>query len=304
MLHYNHVTWTLTSCKSEFHSQMPRSLIGSFCGPKPLTPGAGLALNNSRVKLDNNSILFFLQGSTSSPTTASCCLAKSCLPHAQLPRILRNFTLWNRRNLVCQCLVVVSSRFWKLTLSWFELIEIIEHLQLFLTKTPETTTTCISRYKMLLRVVFDKSPIIRQTSKSPTGTAITSLTPNYLCLQCSTTTTLNERAEHGKQTAHRFCMKGIQGTQSICWSIVRRGISKRMPILRHVWRLRLGPNSWIAPIAKVWHGYLLKWVANIWYSTRYFYWLLEQLERGNMTSYSPVPLKKTSPPKQSSRKRR
>lgn len=55
-------------------------------------------------------------------------------------------------------------------------------------------------------VVSDTTPIIPQTSKTPAGQALTTLTPNYLCLQCEVTTTASGRVEHGMETKHRFCM--------------------------------------------------------------------------------------------------
>jgi ubiquitin carboxyl-terminal hydrolase 22/27/51 len=64
----------------------------------------------------------------------------------------------------------------------------------------------ISHYKNCLRVIFDNTPIVPQTSKTPKNQPFTTLTPNYLCLQCTTTTTAQDRLAHGSETLHRFCM--------------------------------------------------------------------------------------------------
>lgn len=65
--------------------------------------------------------------------------------------------------------------------------------------------TCISHYKMSLRTIFDNTPIIPQTSKNGEGQAMTSLTSTYLCLQCSTTVSEEDRLKHGSKKQHRFC---------------------------------------------------------------------------------------------------
>lgn len=80
-----------------------------------------------------------------------------------------------------------------------------EHIQRLLTKSQDVTTNTIQHYKMLLRVIFDNTPIIPQTSKSADRRPVTSLIPNYLCLQCPTTTTAKDRLKHGKLKAHMFC---------------------------------------------------------------------------------------------------
>lgn len=83
-----------------------------------------------------------------------------------------------------------------------------EHLQLLLSAgSSERMKNTIQYYKNCLRVIFDNTPIVPQTSKTPKGQPLTSLTPNYLCLQCTTTTTATDRIHHGTETLHRFCMK-------------------------------------------------------------------------------------------------
>lgn len=81
----------------------------------------------------------------------------------------------------------------------------IEHVQLLLSNSQDVTNSSIQYYKMLLRVIFDKDPIIAQTSKTTDGQITTSLTSNYLCLQCSAILPEEERAKHGNKKSHRFC---------------------------------------------------------------------------------------------------
>jgi ubiquitin carboxyl-terminal hydrolase 22/27/51 len=80
-----------------------------------------------------------------------------------------------------------------------------EHIQGFLTGPPERLEKTVMHYKNCLRVIFDHTPIVPQTSKTSKGQILTSLTPNYLCLQCSTTTTEHDCLDHGNETSHRFC---------------------------------------------------------------------------------------------------
>ena len=69
----------------------------------------------------------------------------------------------------------------------------------------------IQYYKMLLRVIFDNTPIIPQTSKSPDNVVKTSLTSNYLCLQCSTIVSEEDRVKHGSKKSHRFYVDSRSG---------------------------------------------------------------------------------------------
>ena len=92
----------------------------------------------------------------------------------------------------------------------------VEHTQRLLTKSPEVTTNTIQHYKMLLRVIFDNEPLIPQTSQTiMTGRTVTTLTPNFLCLQCPTTVTIKERELHGQMKAHMFCRVDLNGRHSI-----------------------------------------------------------------------------------------
>ena len=63
----------------------------------------------------------------------------------------------------------------------------------------------VSHYKMILRNIFEQTPVVSQTSKSPDGVVLTSLTSNYLCLQCSTIVQEEDRLKHGNKKNHRFC---------------------------------------------------------------------------------------------------
>jgi ubiquitin carboxyl-terminal hydrolase 22/27/51 len=90
-----------------------------------------------------------------------------------------------------------------------------EHLRLLMTKSQDSGTQTIRSYKKLLKVIFDNTPIIAQTSKTPENPPVTSLTPNYLCLQCSATCAAKDRPRHGEVTKHRLCKCG----RHICGNI-------------------------------------------------------------------------------------
>lgn len=81
----------------------------------------------------------------------------------------------------------------------------IEHVQLLLSQGQEVMNSSIAHYKMILRGIFDSTPIVPQTSTNQDGRPITSLTSNYLCLQCPTTVTEDDRLRHGTKKSHRFC---------------------------------------------------------------------------------------------------
>lgn len=86
----------------------------------------------------------------------------------------------------------------------------IEHVQRLFNQDQLTTDTSIQHYKAILRTVFDKTPLISQTAKAVDGgQIITSLTPTYLCLQCPSTVTEDDRTHHGTKKQHRFCMCGF-----------------------------------------------------------------------------------------------
>jgi len=80
-------------------------------------------------------------------------------------------------------------------------------VQLILSRSQETTNSCIQHYKSALRAIYDAPPKIAQTSKSLAGSIIhTTLSSNYLCLQCSLVISEKEIDTHGSQKSHRFCM--------------------------------------------------------------------------------------------------
>lgn len=86
---------------------------------------------------------------------------------------------------------------------------ILEHIQQLLNPNhEERMKNTITYYKNCLRVVLDNTPIVPQTSKAPKSPPLTSLTPNYLCLQCERTATAQDHVKHGQETSHRFCMLG------------------------------------------------------------------------------------------------
>jgi ubiquitin carboxyl-terminal hydrolase 22/27/51 len=71
----------------------------------------------------------------------------------------------------------------------------------------DVINTSIQHYKMILRSIFDNNTVVPQTSKASDGQVVTSLTSNYLCLQCPSTLTEEERTKHGNKKSHRFCTR-------------------------------------------------------------------------------------------------
>jgi ubiquitin carboxyl-terminal hydrolase 22/27/51 len=84
-------------------------------------------------------------------------------------------------------------------------------MQRLLTQGPDVMNNCISHYKMILRNIFDTTPVVAQTSRNADGLPITSLTSNYMCLQCPTTVTEEERLKHGSKKSHRFYVDSRSG---------------------------------------------------------------------------------------------
>lgn len=70
----------------------------------------------------------------------------------------------------------------------------------------------IQYYKMLLRVIYDNTAVVPQTSKIPEGIITTSLTSNYLCLQCSAIVPEEERTKHASKKGHRFYVDSRTGS--------------------------------------------------------------------------------------------
>lgn len=87
-----------------------------------------------------------------------------------------------------------------------------EHVELLFSQGQDTINTSIFHYKIILRKIFDQPPIVPQTSKSPDGQPITTLTPNYLCLQCPTTLVQEDIGKHGQKKSHRFYVESRCGT--------------------------------------------------------------------------------------------
>ncbi|KAK3320069.1 ubiquitin carboxyl-terminal hydrolase-like protein [Cercophora scortea] len=86
-----------------------------------------------------------------------------------------------------------------------------EHVQRLFNQDQATTNTSIQHYKMILRSIFDTTPLIPQTAKPMDSAAVTILTPTYLCLQCPSTLTEEDRAKHGHKKAHRFYVDSRSG---------------------------------------------------------------------------------------------
>ncbi|KAI8720278.1 Ubiquitinyl hydrolase 1 [Fusarium sp. LHS14.1] len=87
-----------------------------------------------------------------------------------------------------------------------------EHVQLLLTQGQEVMNSSITHYKLILRGIFDSTPIIPQTSTTQDGRPITTLTSNYLCLQCPTTVSEDDRLKHGTKKQHRFYVDSRSGS--------------------------------------------------------------------------------------------
>ncbi|KAJ6439960.1 ubiquitin carboxyl-terminal hydrolase 2 [Purpureocillium lavendulum] len=76
----------------------------------------------------------------------------------------------------------------------------------------EVMNSSIAHYKMILRGIFDATPIVPQTSTNHEGRPVTSLTSNFLCLQCPTTVTEEDRLKHGTKKQHRFYVDSRSGS--------------------------------------------------------------------------------------------
>ncbi|KAL2139859.1 hypothetical protein VTI28DRAFT_4622 [Corynascus sepedonium] len=86
-----------------------------------------------------------------------------------------------------------------------------EHLQRLFNQDQATTNTSIQHYRAILRSIFDTNPLVPQTSKAADGAVVTSLTPTYLCLQCPSTLTEDDRTKHGSKKSHRFYVDSRSG---------------------------------------------------------------------------------------------
>ncbi|KAK4099894.1 ubiquitin carboxyl-terminal hydrolase-like protein [Parathielavia hyrcaniae] len=86
-----------------------------------------------------------------------------------------------------------------------------EHLQRLFNQDQATTNTSIQHYKAILRSIYDTTPLLSQTAKAIDGQIVTSLTPTYLCLQCPSTLTEDDRTKHGSKKSHRFYVDSRSG---------------------------------------------------------------------------------------------
>lgn len=108
-------------------------------------------------------------------------------------------------------------------------------MQLLLSQSQEVMNSSIAHYKMILRGIFDSTPIVPQTSTNQEGRPITSLTSNYLCLQCPSTVSEEDRLKHGNKKAHRFCAYWLMDSGPLyihCTNITSRcRLSQRFTLL-------------------------------------------------------------------------
>ncbi|KAH6614738.1 ubiquitin carboxyl-terminal hydrolase-like protein [Chaetomium sp. MPI-SDFR-AT-0129] len=86
-----------------------------------------------------------------------------------------------------------------------------EHLQRLFNQDQVTTNTSIQHYRAILRSIYDTNPLVPQTAKAGEGVVVTTLTPTYLCLQCPSTLTEEERTRHGGKKSHRFYVDSRSG---------------------------------------------------------------------------------------------
>ncbi|KEY64765.1 hypothetical protein S7711_05415 [Stachybotrys chartarum IBT 7711] len=86
-----------------------------------------------------------------------------------------------------------------------------EHVQKLLSQSQEVMNSSIAHYKMILRTIYDASPSIPQTSVNHEGRPITSITSNFLCLQCPATVTEDDLLKHGSKKQHRFYVDSRSG---------------------------------------------------------------------------------------------
>ena len=97
---------------------------------------------------------------------------------------------------------------------------VAEHVQRLFGQSQEITNTSVMHYKIILRKIFDQTPLVPQTFKAPDGQASTSLTSNYLCLQCPTTLTQEEIMKHGAKKSHRFCGSALRAKSPLALSLI------------------------------------------------------------------------------------
>lgn len=105
-----------------------------------------------------------------------------------------------------QCLVVVRSPYPYSLFQTDTNTLLLEHLGRLLTSSQENLNQSLGHYKLMLRKIFDSPIGPLQATKTTEGNASYNITSNYLCLQCPTIVTEEDRIKHGSKKAHRFCM--------------------------------------------------------------------------------------------------
>ncbi|KAI9844467.1 MAG: hypothetical protein M1837_005549 [Sclerophora amabilis] len=88
-----------------------------------------------------------------------------------------------------------------------------EHLQRLFSTDPKTTHLSIRNYAQLLKVLYEKSRVVAQTSTpgEEGGHSATFLRSTYLCLQCPNIGSLKEAERHWKTRKHCFAMDSRSG---------------------------------------------------------------------------------------------
>ncbi|KZF18900.1 ubiquitin carboxyl-terminal hydrolase 2 [Xylona heveae TC161] len=89
-----------------------------------------------------------------------------------------------------------------------------EHLQELLSHSQETIQSSLRGYIALQRAIFTKHSMVSQTAKFIKGRyerQFTSFTPTYLCLQCPTICTQEEKTSHWNSKRHSFAVESRSG---------------------------------------------------------------------------------------------
>ncbi|RKF73022.1 putative ubiquitin carboxyl-terminal hydrolase 8 [Golovinomyces cichoracearum] len=85
------------------------------------------------------------------------------------------------------------------------------HLQRHLTEDVTSGEKHLRMYTECLRCIVDGDPALPQTSQTSKGLPLVTLTPNYLCIQCNTTTSEKCCKRHSDQNSHRFFVESRTG---------------------------------------------------------------------------------------------
>ena len=81
-----------------------------------------------------------------------------------------------------------------------------EHLQEFMSETTNVSERLTIAYMELQQLIT--KPLEAQTTKNPDDTkksVITTLRPTYLCLQCSSVSSVEDRDSHCQAKKHQLC---------------------------------------------------------------------------------------------------